>query len=238
VLELNSTSEFNDFVEMARMEAEDQLENDDVALAVLKFCDAHPIYHDQRFEPKPAAPPTLLETTIQRERSSREPAIGMRLTKSVEVFSSPEFGGAPESRRSLRGLPILLALCALSLGAVLWLGVSFKRSRDEIRGLKNELQDLTKEKNNLSSDASHARELAAQRAVDVQTALAEREKKERDANNLRHQIQEQFLNSQKEKKADNETIRQLQKEITSLKEQNSTPSPTPLPNSTRLPAAK
>jgi len=82
VLSLATEGDFETFVHDARRESDDALENDDVALAVLKIGDPHESYRQCRFEPKPRVekpcPPPPSPSPIASSKGDVPPAKGVR----------------------------------------------------------------------------------------------------------------------------------------------------------------
>jgi hypothetical protein len=79
IFNLKSDDEFQAFVKQARLEADNPLANDDVALAVLNFGNLQPIFSNQTFTPKPR----LEETS------------GPEVTRAVSIRSPEKSSGVP-----------------------------------------------------------------------------------------------------------------------------------------------
>jgi hypothetical protein len=61
VVSLESKADFLQFIDQARTEKEEPMQNDDVALVVVRFGEPHGIYSGQRFIPTPAVPQVAAE---------------------------------------------------------------------------------------------------------------------------------------------------------------------------------
>ena len=148
ILELDDDLKFQDLVAQARSEAEDPLENDDVALAVLKFGESYPHYQQDHFDPKPAALPAPDEkrdgnfpslTTVKEAPSDLS---GERpRAKSAPASNSP-----PEAQRRVQRLVGLLVLSVVLLLGVGWLAVSYNRVLNDARALQNKVLRLFADK--------------------------------------------------------------------------------------------
>lgn len=217
VLGLNDDSEFADLVEKARLEADDPLENDDVALAVLKFGEPHPVYREQHFEPNPTPKPVppvsiapigdapglpVAQEPPQTAASGHSPA---------PPYSAPMSELTKPRRRFLR-FAVLFVLSALSLLGVIYLGVSLSRSRDRIRDLE---EHLSAERNNGSArDKLHQLELNTARRELADTMR----KAGQDKEAFLREYQDQLRTRESDLKAANQRRSELERENTALRE--------------------
>ena len=224
VLALNDDSEFVDLVAKARVEAEDPLENDDVALAVLRFGDPHPVYRGQRFEPMPAPQPILAVAIAplansQSVQSAHEAPQSTTFRHST-AFSSPELRCSPPKSRWR--FAVLFALSALSLAGVLWLGFSRNRALAQAQLSENERERLSVALRNVADEKGKLSGLADRLQAELQAArreIAATERQSQEDAKLRRESQDQGKIFEIGQKADRRKISELQEQIAVLKEQ-------------------
>ena len=237
ILELDDNLKFQDLVAQARSEAEDPLENDDVALAVLKFGDPHPRYQQDRFDPKPAAPPALDEhrdalfpsLTTLKEPPSELP--GERPRAEIPGAMNP----LPRPGQRKRRFVGLLVFSVVSLLGFRWLAVSRNRALDYARTLLNQVEQLSAEKNAANATVE-------QLSKNLGDAKSEQERTRQNAENTTALLSRKNKKLEKELKdtrtANQLTIAALQNEISGLKEKLTKSVSPPVAADTSVPASK
>ena len=240
ILGLAGQAEFEALVEQARREDRNPLENDDVALGIVRFGPPHAHYLDARFEPqsRPDPPPRVpgpepsppALALLPPETPSTRDLPGRLSVPSAGVRRSPWLG--------LALLGVILTLAA----ALIWQAEADTRevkkklarvqaelswSDEKFRRVSRELEAKTLDL------ASHRKERETQRA-DSEKALRQAERagaeSERKAEITRHSLQEaqaHIKSLEAGQQALNEKLLAYEQELKALREHPTPPPPLP-----------
>ena len=137
VLSLAAESDFETFIDNARRESDDPLDNDDVSLAILKIGSPHERYIGCRFEPKPRveepprAPGAPLKASLPPGPAKAAQDTPWRKTP---VRRLPRlFASRLRNQLARPGAPPLAGILAVALAFVLGLGIVLSRETGRAR---------------------------------------------------------------------------------------------------------
>ena len=174
VFELAEEQKFQEFVAQARSEADNPLENDDVALAVLKFGDPHPRYQQDRFEPMPAPPPVPVEKRDKEARPLATVREAERAHARGKLDRAIPIGAAMLLKRrwGAWGFTALIVLSLVTLFVVRRYADTLNRAHDQISYFQNKMKRLS-----FGRDTASAQVTKLQKELDaMQSASYESEK--------------------------------------------------------------
>lgn len=237
VLELDDDQKFQDLVAQARSEAENPIENDDIALAVLKFGESHLRYQQDRFDPKPAAPPPPAEKrdgNFSSLLTVKEAPSGISWERP-RTTTLAAMNALPRPRQRMRRFVGLLFLSVVSLLGIRWLAVSRNRALDLAQTFQNEVRQLSAEKDAASVNAEQLR----QELRDAQNERAQtRQEAAKNTARLSQEKAKQAEELENTRAANQLKIAALEKEIADLKEKLAKSVPPPVAADTAVPASK
>jgi hypothetical protein len=136
ILGLETSNAFQLFVDQARLEVEQPLENDDVALVVLKFGEIHSIFAQQMFTPgaRPESPGDPKLTQAPPHRLSEQ--------LTIPTEPSPAIASKPDRRSpDMAAKSLFLALAFVLLMSV-GLLASLLKTQSQLRYASNENETL------------------------------------------------------------------------------------------------